>query len=125
MLKRAKWSDDPIRVMSTMKNYTSRSSFSYRILHFKGEEVLRSIKRPVDCPPNVDNDSHRHDHVNLFHPRITIFIAQLNVVENVGMQQLPCCSNVCSPLVSRGDLELKENIRVDGLCKLNATHLIL
>ncbi len=93
-----------------MVNYTSRSSFSYCVSHFEGEEVFGSTKQPIDYPSNVDNDSHHHYRMNFSHPWVTVLIAQ----PNVGMQQPPCGSSACSPLVVQGGLELTENIYVDG-----------
>jgi hypothetical protein len=79
--------------MAVMANYTSRSSFFYCLLHVKGEEVFGSAKRPTNCPPNVNNDSHCHDYVNLSRPQIIVHVAQLNIVRNVA------CSNRLMVLV--------------------------
>jgi hypothetical protein len=100
--------------MVVVANYTFRSSFFYRTLHLEGEEVFGFAKQPIDYPPSVDNDYHHFDHVDFSHLRVTILIVQPNVVGNEGMQQLPCCSSVWLPLVSRGGLKLKENVCVDG-----------
>jgi hypothetical protein len=71
--------------MALMANYMSGSSFFYYVLHLKGEEVFGSAKQPTDFPPNVNNDSHFHDYVNLSRPQITIHVAQPNIVRNVRM----------------------------------------
>jgi hypothetical protein len=52
--------------------------------------------------------------VNFSHPQVTVPTIQPTIIRNVGMQQWPCGYNACSPLVSQGGLELKENICVDG-----------
>jgi hypothetical protein len=82
-------------------------------LHFEGQEVFGSIEQPISYPCGANNDFHRPYHVNFSHAQVTILVVQPNVVENVGMQQLPYCSSAYLPLVSRGGLELKRNICVD------------
>jgi hypothetical protein len=72
------------------------------------------VKRLVDCPLNAKDDSHCLNHVNFSHPQVTVPTIQPTIIRNVGMQQWPCGYNACSPLVSQGGLELKENICVDG-----------
>jgi hypothetical protein len=81
-------------------NYTSGFSFSYHILHLEGEEVFGSAKQPDDYPFNAKNDSHCPNCLNFSCPWITVLAIQSNVVDNVSMQQPPCGSNACSPLVS-------------------------
>jgi hypothetical protein len=114
LLKRAQLSSDPTKLMAIMTNYMFGLSSSYHIPHLKNQEVFGSAKWPIDCPPDVDNDFHHPDRVNFFRPQVTVPTTQPNVVQNVNMQQLPCGSNACSPLVSRDGLELKANICVEG-----------
>ncbi len=52
--------------------------------------------------------------MNFFHPRIIIPVDVFNNVKDVCMQQLPSGFSNLLPLVSQGDLELKDNIYVDG-----------
>jgi hypothetical protein len=85
LLKRAQQSSDPTKLVAVMANYMSGSSFSYRVPHLKREEVFGFAKRPIDCPPNANNDFHHLDHVNFFRPQVTIPTTQPNVVRNVGM----------------------------------------
>jgi hypothetical protein len=63
--------------------------------------------------------------VNFSYPQVTVHVVQPNVVKDVGMQQPPCGSSACSPLVFQSGLELKENICVDGSGGLNVAHPIL
>ncbi len=80
-------------------NYTSGSSFFYRTPHLEGEKVLRSTKQPVNCPFGANNDFHSHNCVNFSCPQVIVLVVQPNIVKNVGMQQLPCGSGVCLPLI--------------------------
>ncbi len=104
---------DPTRLVTVVANYTSRSSFTKCLSHFKGKEVFGSSKWLADCPFNVDNDYHRFDHVNFSCLWIIVLAIEPNVMDNVHMQQPPSSSNNFLPLVSWGGLELKENICVD------------
>ncbi len=110
LLRRAKQYSDIAKLVVDVVNYTSRSSFSYRIPHFEGEEVFRSTKQPVNSPPGANKVFHCHNRVNFSCPQVIVFVVQPNIVKNVGMQQLSCGSSVCLPLVFWGGLELKENI---------------
>jgi hypothetical protein len=115
LLRKAQQSSDLAKLMVDVVNYTFGSSFFYRTQHLEGEEVFRSTKQPINCPPGANNDSHCHNHVNVSCPQVIVLVVQPNIVKNVGMQQLPCGSSVCLPLVFQSGLELKENIYVDGL----------
>jgi hypothetical protein len=125
LLKRAQQSNDPIRLVIIVANYTFGSSFFSRALHLKGEEVFGSTKWHVDCPFYANNDLHRLNRVNFFHPWITILIVQPNVVENVGMKHLPCGSSACSPLASQGGMNWRKIFVLMVSGGLNATHLVL
>jgi hypothetical protein len=46
----------------------SKSSFTNFSLYFEGEKVFGFVKKLIDCPFDVDNDSHCLDHVKFFHP---------------------------------------------------------
>ncbi len=103
-----------LRLTVVVVDYMFEFSFSNHDLHLEGEEVFRSTKRPTDYPLGVNNDSYRLDHVNFSCPWIIVLAIQPNIVDDVGMQQLPSGSSAFLPLVSWGGLELKENICVDG-----------
>jgi hypothetical protein len=49
------------------------------------EKRFGSSKRPINCPPNVDNDSHCLDYVSLSCPWVTIFVVEPNIVDDVHM----------------------------------------
>jgi hypothetical protein len=68
-----------------MGNYMFKFSFSYCILHLEGEEVFGSTKESINSLPSAKNDFHHFNRVNLFHPKVTVPIAQPNVVGNVSM----------------------------------------
>ncbi len=72
-------------------------------------------KRPIDYPLGVDEDSHRLNRVNLFHPWVFVLVIKPNIVEHVYVRQLPpTSSSDLLPLLFIGGLGLKENICVDG-----------
>jgi hypothetical protein len=126
LLRKAQRFNDLLRLTVVVANYTFGFSFFYHPSHFEGEEVFGFAKKPTNFPPGVDNDFRRPNHVKFSCPRITIPTPQPNVVGNVNMQQPPCDSNACSPLVFRRGLELKENICADGkwwikCCPLSST----
>jgi hypothetical protein len=125
LLRRAQCSSDPTRLMVSMANYTSGSSFSYCVLHLEGEEVFGSAKWFVNCFLGAKNDFHRPNHVNFSHPQVTFIIVQPNLVKNVGIQQWPCGFSAWSPLVSWGGFELKKIFVLMANGGLNTTHLVL
>jgi hypothetical protein len=100
LFKKAQHFSDFVRLVAIVANYTFGSSLFYHTPHLEGEEVFGFAKQHADCLLGVENDFHRLDCVNFSHPRIIVPIAQPNVVGNVGMQQPPCGSSACSPLVS-------------------------
>ncbi len=89
-----------VRFATIVANYTSISSFINCLSHLKGEEVFGSFNWPNDCPLNIDNDSHRSNHVNFFHSSVTIPLVEPNIMDNVHMQQPPSSSSKLLPLVS-------------------------
>ncbi len=97
LLKRAWRSNDLARLVATMANYTSRSSFTNCLTHFKGKEVSRFSKQPANCPPSTDNDFHYLNCVNFSHSRITIPVTESNIMDDVHMQQPPSSSNKLLP----------------------------
>jgi hypothetical protein len=68
LLKKAQGLNDPIRLVEVMANYTFGSSFINCLLHLEGEKVFGFSKQLTNCPPSVDNDSHRSNHVNFSCP---------------------------------------------------------
>jgi hypothetical protein len=79
-----------------------------------GRKRFGYAKWHVDCPFGKDKDSHQLDRVNFSHPQVPIIAIEPNMVEDVCIQQLPFNSSNLLYFVSRGGLELKENICVDG-----------
>ncbi len=71
--------------MADVANYTFGSSFINCLPHLEGEKVFGFAQWPVGCPPKVNNDSHCLDHVNFFHPRVTVLAIKPNIVEGVCM----------------------------------------
>jgi len=85
LLRRAQWSSDLAKLVVDVVNYTFGSSFSYRTPHLEGEEVFRSTKQPVNCPPSANNDSHCHNRVNFSCPQVIVLVVQPNIIKNVSM----------------------------------------
>jgi hypothetical protein len=105
--------------MVVVANYTFESSFTNCLLHLEEEKVFGSTKRFTNCLPSVNNDSHRLDRVNFFHPKVSVLTTKPNIVEDVCMHKPPFSSNNLLPLVFQGGLQLMAN----GV--LNTTHPIL
>jgi hypothetical protein len=78
LLKRAQWFSDFTRLTNVVENYTFGSSFSYCVLHLKGEEVFGFAKQFIDCPLGAKNDYHCPNDANFSHP--WIHVGQPNVV---------------------------------------------
>jgi hypothetical protein len=113
LLRKAWRSSDLVRLVAIMANYMFRSSFTNCLPHLEGEKVFGSSKWLADCPLGANNNSHRPNRVNFFHPQITIPIAEPNEVDDVHKQQLPSSSSKFPHLVFQGGLDLKESICVD------------
>jgi len=109
-----KGQENHARLVAAMAYYMSESSFTNWLLHFKGEEVFGSAERSINFPPNIDNDSHHPNCVKFFCPRIIVLAVEPNIMDNVRIRQPPFGPSNLLPLVSRGGLELNENICVDG-----------
>jgi hypothetical protein len=56
---------------NAITKYTSESSFTTRILHLEGQEVLGSTKQKANITPRLEGDSHKHDGVNFFQLKVT------------------------------------------------------
>jgi hypothetical protein len=72
--------------MVVVANYTYGSSFTNCPLHHEGEKAFRSTKRAIDCPLGTNKYSHRHDHVNFSHPRVSILVVELDILEDIYVQ---------------------------------------
>jgi hypothetical protein len=113
LLRRAQGLNDLAKLEAIVENFTFGSSFTNFLLHLEGE-VFGFAKWPIDFPSNADKDFHCHDSVNFTYPHISVPAFEPNFVEDVHTQQPPSGSNDSLPLLSRGGLQLKENICVDG-----------
>jgi hypothetical protein len=69
---------DPIQIVVVIAKYTSSFGLSARISHLEGEEVFGSTKCKVDLPPRLEIDSHWHDQVNVFCPKVANAMAPIN-----------------------------------------------
>jgi hypothetical protein len=68
------------------------------------EEIFGSCKWKVNLALGLECDSHRHDHVNVFHPHVNHTIAKLGVeIEQLGANQI------------QGDVEVLEVLCGDGV----------
>jgi hypothetical protein len=100
LLRRAQGSSDLAKIVVIVANYTFGSSFTNRLSHLKRKKMFRFAKRPIDCPPSIDEDSHHLDHVNFFLPWVYVRIIEPDIVQDVHIQQLPSSSNDLLPLLS-------------------------
>ncbi len=114
LLRKAQGLNDPAKLAVVVANYTSMSSFINHLSHLEGEEVFGSAKRPIDCFPCVEEDSHHLDRTNFFRPRVFVLVTEPDIVEDVHVQQPPFGSSDLLPLLFQSGLKLKENICVDG-----------
>ena len=46
-----------------------------RVPHLEGETTFGTVKRKLDLPPGDDSDSHRHDHVNFYVPKVGVGVS--------------------------------------------------
>jgi hypothetical protein len=69
--------------------YAPRSSYIVKISHIEGEEIFGPYKKKVKLAPRSKGDSHRHNYVNFFHPRVNHVTAKSNVqIEQLGADQI-------------------------------------
>jgi hypothetical protein len=55
----------------------------------EGEEIFGSCKRKTNLAPESRGDSHKHNHVNFFHPHVDHLIVRSNVeIEQLGVDQI-------------------------------------
>jgi hypothetical protein len=57
---------------NTVAKYTSKSSFTTKTPHLEGQEVFGSMKQRADITLGLRRDSHKHDCVNIFQPKINV-----------------------------------------------------
>jgi hypothetical protein len=100
LLRKAQGSSDLAKIVVIVANYTSGSSYTNRLSHLERKKKFGFAKRPIDCPPSIDENSHHLDHVNFFLPWVYVQIIELDIVQDVHIQKLPSGSNDLLPLLS-------------------------
>ena len=53
-----------------MEEVTTVAGVNTRIPHLEGDTIFGSTKRKLNLPPGDDSDSHRHDLINFFVPKL-------------------------------------------------------
>jgi hypothetical protein len=71
--RRAHFPGDVSKLAIAITNYISRFSFTTRTFHLKGGEVFGFAKCGVDFSLDVDDKSHRPNHINFSHPHVVFF----------------------------------------------------
>ncbi len=94
-LKMAQGSNDPTKLTTIVANFTFGSTFANCLLHLEREKVFGFAKQLVDCFLGIDQDSHRLDCVNFFHPWVFVPTPEPNIVDYVHVQQPPSGSSDC------------------------------
>jgi hypothetical protein len=61
-------SRDLLLLIAIFAKYALGCFYASRMSHMEGEEVFKSYKHGTNLPPKSKRDSHKHDHVNFFHP---------------------------------------------------------
>jgi hypothetical protein len=84
LLRRAQWFNDPAKLAAIVVNYMSISSFSNHTLHSRGRRFL-GLPSDVLIVVLMQKMIFIVLFVNFFHLGVTIFVAQPNIVEDVGM----------------------------------------
>jgi len=86
LLKRACKLSDLARLVVVVTNYMFKSCYTNCLSHLEEvEEVFGFAKQFVNCPHDVDNDSHCLNHVTFSHPRIIIPNVVPNNLKDVRM----------------------------------------
>ncbi len=85
-LRRVTQFGDQMQIVVAIAKYISSSNLFTRILHLEGEEMFGSTKRKANLLPRSKVNSHQHDQVNFFHPKVANAIALINqlLVVDVG-----------------------------------------
>jgi hypothetical protein len=78
------------KLVATITNYVSRSSFTTWTSHLKGEKLLGFVKHNANFLPSMDDESHRPNHVNFFHPRAVVLACHPNNVNDLHIHGSSC-----------------------------------
>jgi hypothetical protein len=81
--------------------------------------VFNSTKHNNDCSFEENDDLHRLDCVNFFHPCVVVPPSQPNSVNDLHVHGLSCCSHIMYFIVFRSGLAMRKNKCVDGLWNID------
>jgi hypothetical protein len=87
--------------------------------HLEGEEVFGSTKHNAIFLPRVDDESHRRNHINFFHPYVVVPAYHPNSVNNLHIHGSPCVAQNMFIIFSQSGIVVNENICGDDLCHID------
>jgi hypothetical protein len=77
-LHKASQFGDLVQIVVVVTKYTSSFNISAKIPHLEGEKMFGSVKCKTNLPPKLKANSHRHDRVNFFYPKVANTMALIN-----------------------------------------------
>ncbi len=93
------------QLANTLLNYSLGFAYIVEITHMEGAKIFGSYKWKANLVLGLEGNSHRHDHVIFFHPRVNHTIVESSVdIEQHGVDQIqedvevleaPCGDGVC------------------------------
>ncbi len=82
-------SGDLKQLVDAVLKYYVGSSHIVKITHMEGEKIFGSCKQKANLALELKGDSHKHNHVNFFHPHVDHLIVRSNVeIEQLGLDQI-------------------------------------
>jgi len=105
---------DLIQIIIAIAKYTSSFGLSIRISHLEGEEMFGSTKCKANPPPGLKLDSHRHDRMNFFHPKVANAIAPINYCQLLMWERLATLI-LLSPTMVQKSLNASVGMTFGGL----------
>jgi hypothetical protein len=85
------------KLLLKLPSTSSSSSLSTIILHLGDEDVLRSAKHKVNLPTRSKANSHQHDQMNFFCPKLVNASALINQLSIVDVGETGMALIVLSP----------------------------
>jgi len=77
-LCRTSWFGDLVQIVAIVAKYSSNFGLFAKISHLEGEEVFGLAKHKANLPPRLEVNSHRHDQVNFFRPKVANVTTLIN-----------------------------------------------
>jgi hypothetical protein len=113
---------DAAKLMIIIANYAFKFSFTTWIPHLQGEKVFGLAKHNTNYFLEVNDESHRPNHINISCPHVVVGPNQPNTMDKMcHIHQLPFNSWTMYPIIFQGGIGVKEIICEDGMLKINCT----